>query len=129
MPAVVGVDLRVQRFQILEALPVEFQRRAPTILGQQRFYAGQAGTHDVTHAGLNRIGQVLRQLADDESVLACDLTAVGLLLAGNQLQRRRLAGAVTADQADALAGLDAERGFVKNTQLAEVEGYFVESKQ
>ena len=39
----------------------------------------------------------------------CDLAAVGCKLAGEQLEQRRLAGAVGADDTDPVAALNAQR--------------------
>ena len=58
-----------------------------------------------------------------------DRTAVGLEDAGDHVEQRRLAGAVGADHAADLAGLDVERHLVHRHQAAEALGHVVEDKQ
>ena len=52
-------------------------------------------------------GRLLREVAD--AAVARDRAAVGVLAAGQQAQQRRLAGAVGADEAGALAGAEGQR--------------------
>ena len=52
---------------------------------------------------------------------SCSIAVVGLLDAGEDLQQRGLAGAVAADQADALAGFQREIGVVEQGHVAEGE--------
>ena len=52
-------------------------------------------------------GRLLREVAD--AAVAGDRAAVGVLAAGQQPQQRRLAGAVGADEAGALAGAEGQR--------------------
>src|SRR5690606_36244144 len=57
------------------------------------------------------LAHVLREVADHHAAVDHDLAVVGLLLAREQAEERRLAGAVRADEADLLAALDGGRGF------------------
>ena len=58
-----------------------------------------------------------------------DGAVVGFLRSRDQLQRRRLAGAVAADEAHAFAGLDGEVGVEQYLLLTERDGDRVESDQ
>ena len=63
-------------------------------------------------AGAVELG-LLRHVADAQPLGLLQQAVVELLEAGDHLQQRRLAGAVSADQADALACLERERGAVE----------------
>src|SRR3546814_1631777 len=58
-------------------------------------------------------GGFLRDLADPGGARIGDAAAVGVQLAGNQLQEGGLAGAVAADQADPLALVNRDGGAVE----------------
>jgi hypothetical protein len=55
----------------------------------------------------------LRHVGDGEPRLAPDLAVVQRTEAGQRLEQAGLAAAVAADQADALAGIDLQRGVVE----------------
>ena len=67
-----------------------------------------------------RVGQpVLRQVADRQIVRPGNLAGVGLDLAGQHLEQRRLARAVRAAQPDPLAGLELPGDLVEEDPVAE----------
>ena len=74
---------------------------------------GRAGANGRAHLGRRAEDGVevrfLRQHADRCAGRGDDAAAVGLLASGDDLEQRGLAGAVGADQADALASRDARR--------------------
>ena len=72
---------------------------------------------------------VLRQPADAHAVRARDLAVVDLLLAGDDLEQRRLARAVRADQADPIAVAEAQRRRVEDHPIGEEQRDFVEDDQ
>ncbi len=63
--------------------------------------------------------RLLRQIADGGAGLHEAAAAVGLDQPGRDLQQRRLAGAVAADQADALAGGDRQLDARQQRRAAE----------
>ncbi len=82
--------------------------RATVISAMQRVQAAR-GQHPVAGGDVEVAGaRVLRQVADGAGPV--DLAGVRLALAGEDLQRGGLAGAVAADQADPVAGLHAQGG-------------------
>ena len=99
------------------------------VLVEQPLDVQQAGTHNLLHGLIHRLGQRLLQLAHDEVVAANDLAVVGLEFARDQFQCRRLACAIATDQAHAFPGLDDEIGFPEDLQLAERQRYFFKPKQ
>ena len=127
MPAVVGVDLGVQRLEFAQALLVEIELRLSLVCLEQLLDVGQPGAHDVAHGRVHRFGQRLRELADDQVAVAHDIAAIMLELARDQFQGRGLAGAVAADQAHALTGLDRQVGLAQDDVVAECERDFVEA--
>ena len=62
-------------------------------------------------AAARHLADVLAEVADGDAAIDRDLALVGLLLAGDHPEQRRLAGAVRADQADLLALLERRGGF------------------
>ena len=68
--------------------------------------------------------EILGQVAHRQIALAGHFAAVCVLQAGENLQKRRLAAAVAADEADAVALLNAERDGVKNSALVVAHGDF-----
>ena len=85
--------------------------------------------HVVAHELGRFVGELLVEQARAQASGLLDGAVVGLLLAGDQLQRRRLPGAVASDQADALTGLDGEVGVDEDALLAERDGDGVEAHQ
>ena len=54
-------------------------------------------------AAAGHVADILAEIADGDAAIDRDLAFVGLLLAGDHAEQRRLAGAVRPDQADLLA--------------------------
>ena len=73
--------------------------------------------------------EVLRQPADAHAVRARDLAVVDLLLAGDDLEQRRLARAVRADQADPIAVAEPQARRVEDHPIAEEQRDVVEDDQ
>jgi hypothetical protein len=67
-----------------------------------------AGTrqHLCQHAPAATLGHLLAQVADDRLPGARDRSGVRVLVAGDQLEQRGLAGAIGADDGDATPGTD-----------------------
>src|SRR5262249_3776640 len=80
--------------------------------------AGDAAPHDR-----------VRRLAQEALAREDDRARVGLVEAGDQVEERRLAGAVRPDQPDDLAGLDVERHVVDGDDAAETPPYVLEREQ
>ena len=105
-------------------------------VGEGGFLALAAGDEDV-RLQAEEVQVLLELVSFDTGVLRHggllldphDLQAVGLLKlavverhrAGEDAQQRRLAGAIPADEPDALAGLHRERGAVEERQVAVVQ--------
>jgi hypothetical protein len=85
--------------------------------------------HEVAQAAPALDHQVLRQPADPHAAGAGDLAVVELLLAGDDLEQRGLAGAVGPDQADALAVADAQVDRVEDHAIGEEHGHAFEDDQ
>ncbi len=75
---------------------------------QQARALGVGGEHRIEDA-LLAARRLLRHVADARVARHGDRAHVGRKLAGDDLQERRLAGAVAADEADLVAGRDAGR--------------------
>lgn len=121
LPGVRGLQLRLQRVQPLQCgLVVRFAHR-----GDQRFVFGQQ-RGGLRHAHGDRLGhglvriehRLLRHVGGGDAALARDQPIVGRRLASHDLEQRGLAGAVAADQADALAGLQRKIGVVEQRHMA-----------
>ncbi len=69
-------------------------------------------------AAARHLADVLAEVADGDAAIDRDLAVVGLLLAGDQPEDGRLAGAVGADEADLLAAVDRRRGLEEEDLLA-----------
>ena len=69
---------------------------------------------------------VLDEPRDAQSGLTPHRPRVGRQLAADDLQQRRLAGAVAADDRHPLAGVDLQRHIVEQRQMAEGEGDVIE---
>ena len=72
-----------------------------------------AGDDLVEDAPPARLGDLLAQVADDHVLAPRDRAAVRLLLAGDDLEQRRLAGAVRPDDGDAPSGGDLQADAVE----------------
>ena len=108
LPAVEVVDV-VEQFA--GAVGV---RRLVLVLGDEVQDGLRAG-EDVLFDGLVVVQlEILRQVARDEFAASDDLARVGRDDPGGDAQERALARAVAADQADAVALVDGERGLVED---------------
>ena len=129
MPAVPRVDPRVQCLEFEHARLVEILSGQRPVFVEQLLYFVEPRADHGPNVQVHRLRQRLRELCDDEVALLRDLAAVRLELARDQLEGRRLAGAVAADQAHALAGFDGELGLVEDPELAEIQRDVIETYQ
>ncbi len=83
----------------------------------------------VDQRSTGRDRDVLRQVADADAVRARHLAVVDLLYAGDDLEHRRLARAVRADQADAITVAEPQRRGVEDHPIAEEQRDVVEDDQ
>ena len=79
---------------------------------------GDAFADRVEHARRRVEHRLLRHVADAQALGQLQQAVVELLEAGDDLQQRRLAGAVAADEAEPLAGLERERRAVEQRDVA-----------
>ena len=101
----------------------------PCAVGEQRLERGHllvhrgevlARCHHLVEDRLgDRLRSVLRQVADAQPALPFDLAGGRLSGAADQRQQRRLAGAVGADDGDAITRLDAERDALEHALCTE----------
>ena len=82
-----------------------------------------------THGDKTFEVRFLRQIANGGRWLAEHLAVLRLDQSGRDLEQRRLAGAVAADQRDAIAGQHLKRGAVEQRRAAEGEANIVELEQ
>ena len=79
-----------------------------------------SGQHSIPSRDVQVAGtRVLGQISDRPAPL--DPSGVRHALSGQRAQRRRLTGAVSADQAYAVSGLDAQRGWFKQDARARAQ--------
>ena len=115
-PAVQRLDARLQRVEVV-AVGVRL-----VALRAARLRLGHAFADGVEHAVRRR--RTAAPAARSTMRRPCvhlQQAVVELLQPGQDLQQRGLAGAVAADQADALAGLEREGGAVEQRHMAEGE--------
>src|SRR5947208_2115341 len=67
-------------------------------------------------------GRLLRDEAEPRAALELDVAAIGLEGAADEVEQRRLAGAVAADEPDALARRDLRRGILDQGPAADPVG-------
>ena len=79
---------------------------------------GPRGGEDLAHGALVAVDHLV-QVGDAGAAAQRDRAGVGVLLAGQHLQQRRLARAVGADQADARPRAELEVGAVEDQPAAE----------
>ncbi|MCY1444514.1 hypothetical protein D9M71_609920 [compost metagenome] len=113
-------------FQVFIALDIHAQ---VVELRQQFTHAVQTSGYHVEHRALVGHRQLLWQLTDLQARRTPDFTVVALLLALDQAQHARLAGAVAADDAHPLATSDLPGHFVQQRHGAECEGHIAEFEQ
>jgi isoquinoline 1-oxidoreductase subunit alpha len=85
----------------------------------QRDDVGQADAHRFEHGGFFRQQRFLRHERRVQALLALDFAVVRQFQAGEDAQQRGLAGAVAADEADALAGFEREIRVVQERDVSE----------
>lgn len=95
--------------------------RDGVVFVEQRARVGQAGGDDIEHGGVEIELGLLRHVDGRELALTRDEAVIGRGEARDDLQERRLAGAVAADQPDALARFQREIGVVEQCDVAERE--------
>ncbi len=81
------------------------------------------------HRNLKVAGQRLLELRDVHIAMTPDRAAVGDYRAGDDLEQRRFAGAIAANQAHPFTGFEREVGVVEDQLVAEVEIDVVEREQ
>jgi hypothetical protein len=130
VPAAAGVDRALQRFDFSQrGAVVGIGRREPLELRDSCELVGHTAGNIVADELRGFVRELLLEQADAQASGLVDGAVVGLLGAGYQPQRRRLAGAVAADHANALAGLDREVGVDEDSLLAESHRDGVEAHQ
>ena len=129
VPPVVRIDLGVQRLEFPQPVLIQFELRAACVFLEQCFDLRQSGANDVRDGHIHGFRQRLVELADDQVLFRNDLAPVWFERAHDQLQCRRLAGAISADQADALAGIDRKLSLAQDELIAKFEADVVESQQ
>ena len=90
---------------------------------------GHARQDHVDQAAPRRDRQVLRQVADAHALRDRDAAVVDLLVARDDLEQRRLAGAVRADQADAVAVAEAQARVAEDHPIPEEQRHAIEDNQ
>ena len=89
----------------------------------------QAGGDDIEYRrGADGLG-ILHQPRGAEAGCAPDGAGIGRELAGEDLQERRLAGAIPSDDRDALTGLDEEGGMIEKRNMAERRRHVFQGNQ
>ena len=111
-PAVERLDAALQRVEIV-----------PWSVGlvalAQFAHLGEALAGGVEDGDARLEGRLLRHVGDAQALLELEDAVVGLFQPGQDLEQRGLAGAVAADQADALARFHGERRSVEQGDVAE----------
>jgi hypothetical protein len=111
VPAVQRLDPRLQRVQVLA-------RRVRLVARAQRAGVGHAVGDHVEHRVRLVEAALLRDIAAAQALRPAQLARVRRLEPREQPQQRRLARAVAADQADALAGIDDQVGAGEQRHVA-----------
>src|SRR5690606_22902833 len=122
-PAIFGFQLLLHMHQLLEVVIAVDVLRQVVIARQQLANPGQPLGDHVEHGTLVGAWQLLRQLADLQSRSAPDLAVIRHLVALDQAQHARFAGAVAADDAHALTPRDLPGHSVEQGHGAIGEGY------
>ena len=80
-----------------------------------------AAIDDVEHAAVQLLRHCLRQTRDTHALGDHAHAVIGLQLAGDELEQRRFALAVAAEQTDALAGLDRQIDAIDQRRITEAQ--------
>jgi hypothetical protein len=89
------------------------------VFGQHRLLLAHAARHRIEHGGLRIEHRFLLDVGNLEALLHHEQAIVEARAARNDFQERRLAGAVTPDQADAFAGFKGKISVVEQRNVAE----------
>ena len=81
-------------------------------------HAAAAGDGFIEHRAALHLLHVLAEIADGQPLGNRNLALVGIFFADHHAEKRRLAGAVGADQADLLAGVQLKGGVDEDQLLA-----------
>ena len=110
-PAVQRLDAGLQRIEI-------FAVGMGLVALAQRLDLGHAQADGLEHRQAGLEDRFLRDVDAAQALLGLQLAVVGLLEPGQDLEQRRLAAAVTADQAQALAHLQRHGRVIKQGHMA-----------
>ena len=83
---------------------------------------GDGRRDEIEYRGIGTEIRLLGQIGDTDTRLHDPFAVIGFPFAGQHLQQRRLAGAVAADQAQAIAGGDGKVDAGKQHFLPQIEG-------
>ena len=124
----IAVEFLEARLHLAVALDDVVHLVGPVGIGHGGFELLQLGRHRADRAGAvhhlgdgaaaGHLADVLAEIADGDAAIDGHLALVGLLLAGDHAEQRRLAGAVGADEADLLALLERRRGLDEEDLVA-----------
>ena len=109
-PAAQRLDAALQRIQILAG-------RMRLVALAQRLGLGHADAHRLEHRRARRELRLLRDVMAPQALLELQQPVVRALQPGEDLQQRGLAGAIAADQAEALARLERHRRVVEQRDM------------
>ena len=110
-PAIEGFEARLQRVEIVARL-MALEALA------QALGLGHAFADRIEHGQRAGEFRFLRNIEAAQALLHLQHAVVRALEAGEDLQQRRLAAAVAADQPDALAAIDRQRRAVEQRHMA-----------
>ena len=99
------------------------------VVGDQRAQFTEAARDLLEHGSLFSAGHVLVQPRDAHARAAPDRSGVRRDLSGNDFQEAGLAGAVAADERNALTGLDPQIGGVEERQVTKGERNGIEGNK
>ena len=109
-----------QPLQVFERVHVAFGHpvRGVMVIGQQALRLPHAFGHRLKHGMAWLKLRLLRHIGQLERGLAPHITRIGWIDSGDDLEQAGLAGAITADQANALTGLDYKRSAIEQRPMA-----------
>ena len=131
-PAVPFVELVLQPAEALEGRGRGVVRdvvRRVVIGGDHLAQRAEALGDDVEHRLRGRERHVLLEARDDHPGLAPDGAGIRRDGAGDDLEQRRLAGAVAADDRDPLPGVDLEGDAIEERQVTEGDGDGIQGEE
>ena len=131
-PAVPLVELVLQPAEALEGRGRGVVRdvvRRVVVGGDHVAQRAEALGHDVEHRLGGGERHVLLEARDDDAGLPPDGAGIRRDRAGDDLEQRRLAGAVAADDGDPLPGVDLEGDAIEERQVTEGDGDGIQGEQ